>query len=371
MLKTIFLLIIIFHGLIHLLGFTKAFNLAAVSQLHQNISKTNGTLWLIAAILFVAAALLFLLKNSSWWIVAAPAIIISQYLIITSWQDAKFGTIANLIILLAAIIDYGAWSFNNKYESEVRAGLQQTSATPVALLTEADLQPLPEPVQKYLRYSGALNKPKVSHFKVEFEGQIRKDEQSEWMPFTSVQYNFMDAASRLFFMRATMKGLPVAGFHCFKNGDAFMDIRLFSLFKVQYQTGKEMGIAETVTFFNDMCCMAPATLIDKRITWLETTGNTVKATLTNNGITISAWLYFNDAGALVNFISDDRYAAGDGNTMKKLRWSTPLKDYKTLNGNRLAGYAETIYNYPEGDLCYGRFMLADVEYNPPLASVKK
>lgn len=49
-------------------------------------------------------------------------------------------------------------------------------------------------------------------------------------------------------MKASMNGLPVAGFHSFKGGDAFMDIRLFSIFKVQYQSGAEMGIAETVTF---------------------------------------------------------------------------------------------------------------------------
>lgn len=30
------------------------------------------------------------------------------------------------------------------------------------------------------------------------------------------------------------KGLPVAGYHHFKNGKAVMDIRLLSLFKVQY-----------------------------------------------------------------------------------------------------------------------------------------
>src|SRR5690606_8752857 len=100
--------------------------------------------------------------------------------------------------------------------------------------------------KKYLRYTGAVGKSKVKNFKVEFSGEIRKNEQSEWMPFTSVQYNFLDAASRRFFMKATMKGLPVAGFHNFENGKAFMDIRLLSLFRVQYQEGAEMNIAETV-----------------------------------------------------------------------------------------------------------------------------
>lgn len=161
-----------------------------------------------------------------------------------------------------------------------------------------------------------------------------------------------------------MQRFLVAGYHRFENGEAFMDIPVGPLlFRVQYQSGKEMGIAETVTFFNDMCCMAPATLIDRRIKWLEVKGNTVRAAFTNNGITISAWLYFNDTGELVNFVSDDRYAANGDGSVRKLRWLTPLKEYRERGGHRLAGYAETIYSYPEGDLIYGTFRLADVEYN--------
>ena len=130
-----------------------------------------------------------------------------------------------------------------------------------SLLTEADIQHLPVPMQNYIRLSGSIGKPKVMHFKAEFDGKIRKDEQSEWMPFTCEQHNFMAVPSRLFFMDARMKGLPVAGYHHYKNGTAVMDIRLLSLLRVQYAEGNEMDISETVTFFNDMCCMAPATLI--------------------------------------------------------------------------------------------------------------
>ena len=357
------LFLLLFHGLIHLLGFAKAFHLGAVSQLTQSISRTNGMLWLAAAVLFVVTAVLLLLHKDIWWLSAGLAVLLSQYLIFTSWHDARFGTIANALIVLATIIGFGTWSFYHQYKTEVNAELKQTAAIEASLLTETDLQPLPEPVQRYLRYAGVVGKPKVNNFKVVFSGQIRKDEQSEWMPFESEQHNFLETATRLFFMKATMKHLPVAGFHCFKNGEAFMDIRLLSLVKVQYQSGKEMGIAETVTFFNDMCCMAPATLIDPRIKWLETDSNTVKASFTNIGITISAWLYFNDKGELINFVSDDRFAAGENNTMRRIPWSTPLKDYQLVNGYHLAGYADAIYKYPEGDLTYGTFRLTNIEYN--------
>jgi hypothetical protein len=54
----------------------------------------------------------FLLKKDWWWIIAVPALVLSQILIIMSWQDAKFGTIANVVILASIILSSGIWSFN-------------------------------------------------------------------------------------------------------------------------------------------------------------------------------------------------------------------------------------------------------------------
>jgi hypothetical protein len=362
MLRITFTIIVTIHGLIHLMGFAKAFKFAEMSQLTQPISRFQGVFWLVATILFLLLVPLFLLQKDGWWVLAIAAVILSQLLIIFSWRDAKFGTIANLIVLVVTILGYAGWRFHSLYEKDVKAGLVSTANIPESILTEADLESLPEPVKNYIRYSGAIGKPKVHNFKVIFNGKIRQNQQSEWMPFTSEQYNFQGIAHRLFFMKAVMKGLPVAGYHCFKNGTASMDIRLLSLAKVQYQSGVEMNTAETVTFFNDMCCMAPATLIDKRIKWSDVKGNKVKAEFTNNNITITAWLYFNNKGELINFISDDRWALDAG---KKLRWSTPIKGYREMKGHKVPTTAEAVYSYPEGDLSYGTFNVSQIEYNYP------
>lgn len=353
-------ILLLAHGLIHILGFVKAYELAEVKQLTHTISKPMGAAWLIAAVLFAVAALLLATHNSYWWVAGAAAVAISQLLIVSTWSDSKFGTIANLLILVAVVVGYGTTSFYRHYCNDVAVGLQQEAYFENNTLTGADISHLPDPVKNYLRFTGSIGKPKVNNFKVTFSGKIRQNEQSEWMPFTSEQYNFMKTPTRLFFMKAVMKGLPVAGYHCFKNGDAYMDIRLFSLFSVQQLDGPEMDLAETVTFFNDMCCMAPPTLIDKRIKWLAVDGNKVKASFTNNGITAVAWLYFNSKGELVNFISNDRYAADAG---KKLPWATPLNDYHAVNGYTLVGNAKAVYSYPDRDLCYGTFKLVSVDYN--------
>jgi len=360
--KYAFSVFVFMHGALHLLGFIKAFKFAEVQQLTMNISKISGILWLLTFLLFILAGLTFLTEVNWWYVIGFIAVFLSTILILSAWSDAKFGTVANLIILFVAIVGYGTSNFKAIYEDDVRTYLNKTFVQNT-LLTETDIEHLPEPIKNYIRYSGSIGKPKVTNFRIEFTGKIRRDEQSEWMPFTTVQYNFLEPTSRLFFMNAEMKSLPVAGYHSFKSGKAFMDIRLLSLFKVQYQEGKEMDISETVTFFNDMCCMAPATLIDKRIKWLEVVGNKVHAEFTINNITISAWLYFNENHELVNFISEDRYAAGENNSMQKLPWSTPLKDYKEVNGYVRPSYADAIYSYPTGDLCYGTFNISSIEYN--------
>jgi hypothetical protein len=360
--KNILFIVVFLHGLIHIGGFAVAFNLIGISSFSMPISRIKGLFWLFAGLLFWIGGELLFLEVSYWWLFFILAILISQYQIFTYWKGAKMGTLINFVLVFTTISGYAAWHFHNTYKNEVEALLRKESKAIDPVLTEPDIEHLPNPVKKYLRVTGSMGKPRVKNFGVVFEGQIRKDEKSGWMPFHSVQYNFMDASARLFYMKATMWELPVTGFHSFRNGTAFMDIRLLSLFKVEYQSGQEMGLAETVTFFNDMCCMAPATLIDKRVKWLEVNGNTVKVEFVNNKISIVAWLYFSDNGELINFISDDRYALTAG-SMERLRWSTPIQDYVEIKGNRLAGYARVIYRYPAGDFCYGIFQLQDIEYN--------
>ena len=123
-----------------------------------------------------------------------------------------------------------------------------------------------------------------------------------------------------------------------------------------------MDQGETVTVLNDMFFMAPGSLIDKRIQWEMLDRLSVKAIFTNDSICVSAVLYFNDEGMLINFISNDRYET-DGKEYKNYPWETPVQEYREFNGYRLPSKAQLIYKRPEGDFCYGEFELVNMEYN--------
>ncbi len=101
-----FTFLVLIHGLIHIMGFAKAFRLADIYQLSQNISKPIGMFWLLVSVLFILSTVLYLFKNEWWFVFALFGVVISQVLIIMYWKDAKFGTIANLIILMVIPILY-------------------------------------------------------------------------------------------------------------------------------------------------------------------------------------------------------------------------------------------------------------------------
>jgi uncharacterized protein DUF6544 len=357
--KTLLLLIISIHSLIHLFGFAKAFNLSKVEALTLPISKPLGVLWGFSFLLFALTALLYSLDSPRWWLIAFISIFISQVLILYFWKDAKYGTLANIIILVVAIIGYAGWSFEKTFKEDVNLRLERTSVIDENILKEKDLFHLPAPVKSYLRYVGVVNKPQVKNALFIFEGEMR-GKNRDWFKFTSEQYNFFDEPERLFFMKAKISGLPTYGYHAYKNREAKMQIKLLSLFPIANILSEELFRAETVTVFNDMCLLAPATLIDDRIKWKPINNTSVKAVFTNQGISISATLYFNEKGQLINFISDDRFDVSD---KKQYRFSTPVTNYQKVNGYNLCSYGEAIRHYPEGKFVYGKFYIKNIVYN--------
>jgi hypothetical protein len=249
------------------------------------------------------------------------------------------------------------------YKKAVIESLERTRAHTNEILSTEDIKHLPSVVQKYLNYTGSVGKAKVLNFRAEFSGGIRSKSSEDYMPLKSVQYNFTDKPTRLFYIVAKKKGIPAIGIHLYRDQSALMLIKILGLFTVVDARGKEMDQSETVTLFNDMCLMAPATLTDRNIEWKEINRLTVEAKFTNGNISISATLYFNDEGRLENFMSNDRFETADGKTYMNYPWITPVTDYREVNGYRLPSSAKLIFKHPDEDLCYGEFNLVNIEYN--------
>lgn len=268
-------------------------------------------------------------------------------------------------LALLAILLYLSQSLAREYRKSVNKGFELNGAKDESILTIDDIRHLPEPVQKYLNYVGVIGKAKVDNAKVAADCIMQLNGTSVKGDFE--QYNFFGShPERLFYLKLDMFGfLPVWALHAYTDEKASMLVKVLGLIPVVDVKGREMRIADTATLFNDMCLFAPAALIDRRIQWKSIDRNTAKAVFTTDYCTISAFLYFNELGQLVNFTTDDRYdVEGNGLAMKKIRWSTPVKGYSDINGLNLASEVEAVWNYPDGPYCYFTMTnLRSIKYN--------
>lgn len=108
MFKWLYLVIIFIHGLIHLMGGFNELGLAKIKELSGktllsvsgNMQTILGVTWFIAVAMFLISAFA-LITNQQWWkSITIASVIISQVLILIWWPDAKWGTIANILIII-------------------------------------------------------------------------------------------------------------------------------------------------------------------------------------------------------------------------------------------------------------------------------
>ncbi len=360
-LTSLLALLLVVHGAIHGLGFATGFGLSTLPP--RRISKLEGLAWLLAGLLLVSAAALLFVAPAWWWLPAACGSIISQALILGAWSDAKLGTVANVLIAVPALVA-ALKGQPSSFRSQFRRETAALPSRPQTLVQEAELAHLPEAVRAYLRAAGVVGKPHVHDLRARFRGQIRARPQGGWMPFRAEQVNAFAPAARWFYIESSLYGVvPFDGLHRYVGDTATMHIKALSLFTVADAKGPEMDQSETVTLFNDMCVLAPATLIDRRIRWQAIDLFSVRARFSNGGHDVSALLYFNPRNELVNFCSDDRYQSADGKSYQRYRWCTPLSDYREYDGVRVAARGEPFWATPDGELVYGRFELLALRYN--------
>jgi hypothetical protein len=249
-----------------------------------------------------------------------------------------------------------------RYEREVSRGLAKLG--PEVLVTEQDLTGLPPLLQTYLRRVGVVGRPRVQNLRARFGGEMRRSHGSGWMRIHAEQHTFLGhEPARLFLMQASVFGIPFEALHTFVGPAATMQVRVASLFQVVDAKGPEMDQGETVTFFNDLCLLAPAALLEVEVLWKERDRRSLTGTFSHQGHRVSAVLSFDEQGDLVDFISEDRFQSADGKTYVKYPWSTPVREYQDLAGFRLISKGDAIWIEPTGPFPYARFVVEEITYN--------
>lgn len=352
----------ILHGLIHLMGFSKAFGLAQLEQLSQEISRARGLWWLAAAILIVLGVLSFLFRQSWWWMPGLLGAIISQILIFSHWSDARIGTFPNLILIIVAVLGFGAWNFKQSVRVSLKElGLKEALTTEV--ISPEKTATLPPPVGRWLERSGALNGPEMQRVYLRQEGRMRTAPQGKWMLFDAEQWFRTDKPAFLWYARVGA-GSPVRlnGRDQLLNERGHMLIKLFGLVPVVDAKGPQIDQASLLRYLAEMIWF-PAAALEPYLTWEAVDDRHAKATIKTGDLAVTGTFTFNDAGDVVAFEAL-RYYEQKGNTSLEL-WHIDIDQdsYHNFQGVRIPTKSAVSWKLKSGDFRWLELEITDLQFN--------
>lgn len=363
MLRYAFITLVLVHGLIHFMGFARAFGYGNVSRLTAEISKPAGLLWFTTAVIFIVSGILYILKNDSWAILAVIASVISQILIISAWKDARFGTGANLIILFFAIPAVADAYFISSQKKEIKAMLS-LPAQPAVVVTSAMLSNLPPVVQTWLIRSGVGGKEIIHFVRLKQKGIMRTKPDGSWMPFTAEQYFYVDDPRFIWNAKVQLSALvTLSGSDKFLNGQGNMQIKLLSLADVANAGPDEKTNSASMVRYLAETCWMPTAALSKYLKWHSVDPLSAKVTMIYKGQSVSGLMKFAENGDLLSFEAD-RYM-GNGRDARPERWRVEMIGYKNFQGFRIPYKSKVIWKLRSGDYHWATVELTAVEYNKP------
>lgn len=360
--RIIFLILVILHGLIHLLGFVKAFGIREVKELSLLISKPMGLLWLVGTILFLAYAILHYANSKYAWLFGFIAVILSQILIIIYWKDAKFGTLPNILVLVVTILSFAYYNFQHLVEQERTHLLSQSNASKGRMITEKDIASLPEPVKNWLKQSGVIGKPFINIGKVVQQAKMQmKPGQETWMNASALQYTIVDKPAFIWTTEVRMNSLlNFLGRDKFEEGQGEMLIKLNALFSVVNEQGEKINEGSIQRYLGEMVWF-PSLALSPYVSWESIDSSSAKATIEYKGTKGSGTFYFNSSGDFIRFSTFRFMGNEDGD--KRFEWVLLVEDYKIFEGIKVPALVSATWKLEEEDWTWLKLEVMDIKYN--------
>lgn len=360
--KAIYALIMGLHGLIHLMGFVKGFGIKDIKNLKLSISKPMAVFWLCVGLVIIAYVILWLLSIPYAWILGIAGAILSQVLLIMYWQDAKFGTIANVVILVVCVFHIGQFRFDRMVRSEVLEQMDTLPTDQGRAITEQDIDALPFSVQKWLTHSGVVGKSTIRYAKLRQQAIMKmRPGQKDWMHATATQYTDLKEPAFHWTVAAQMCPLIYfSGRDRFIDGQGEMLIKLNGLIPIVNESGPKLTEGSAQRFLGELVWF-PTFALSRYVSWTSINDTSAAAIINYKGATVSGTFRFNTSGDFVQF-STMRFKENTPNA-ERYEWVLDALDHQEFEGVRIPSYMTATWKLPEGDWTWLELQLLDVHYN--------
>jgi hypothetical protein len=215
------------------------------------------------------------------------------------------------------------------------------------------LTDLPEPVRRYLRYTGVVGKPFPGTVRLHQKGRMRPAPGQPWIPLDAEEHYSVQPPGFVWAGAARLGPLPVARARdMYADGHGRMLVKVASRWPVTDQAAMMRYLSEMIWF--------PAAFLAGNISFEAVDDSSARVTLTDHGRTATGTLVFDQEGRVTGFVAQ-RYRTAGASSPEP--WSTPVTGYGEFEGLRLPVRGQAIWKLPGGDLEYIEVTITDLRYD--------
>lgn len=295
-------------------------------------------------------------------LMSVSVLICSSLLIIRHWSDAKYLMIPNLIIAFILLISVSGCSFNRKIAKETQAVLSGTEKHTQEMVSEAELNMLPDPVKNWLIHSGVVGrqKPQTVWLKQKFQMKL-KPEQENWHKADAEQYFNTVNPAFIWTVRLNMSPLiRIRGRDKFLEGRGEMQMKMNAIINLGKETGDKMDEGTLQRYLGEMVWF-PSAALSPFITWEQIDKHTAKATMCYKGTSGSGTFFFDEKGDFIKYRAF-RYK-GNEEDARRYDWVVTADEYKEFEGVRIPSKMRATWKLDEGDWTWCILEITDMTYN--------
>ncbi len=265
------------------------------------------------------------------------------------------------IITVATLSVIGNTLFYKNTRETAKKILNRSKIKKLEIIKEQDIKELPQPVQRYLKYTQIIGKEKIKTARLKQGGYFRIKENQKWMPIKAEQYFNIDSVEFIWIAKVNI--FPLISMFAkdeFINGKGNLSVKLFGLFRVVDAKGHEIDNGEIMRFLAE-CIWFPTSFLNKQTTWETIDNLTAKAIIEHKGVSASVIFHFNKKGEIKK-VSAKRQREVNGRFVLD-DWEGRIIEYRLFNGIRIPNKVEILWKLNTGEFCYDKIEIIDIEYN--------
>ena len=257
--------------------------------------------------------------------------------------------------LIATFLIGKTWA-SYQVKKEIIRLFSESKATTIKSFSYAQLNGLPEPVQRYFKHVLKEGQPYINYVRLQYDGQFKTDLKKNWVNIKGEQYF---TATKPGFIWIGTTNLFTAR-DMFLAGHGSLKVRLFSLIKVAEGSGPKYDQGELLRWLGESAWFPTNLLPSKNLNWSPIDENTALLTFNYNQQTVSYKVSINAIGEITE-METKRYMGEESLE----NWIGRYRNYQKINGVIIPTEAEGIWRLKSGDHSYANFQVKTIEYNNP------